>query len=198
MKIIKLCVKIFQDKKFQDKKFQDKKEVYMVLDIINIIAIIVIPIFAVLIGQWLQNRSEKRKDKVRVFSHLMSYRAIGYVDQQSVNILNLIPIVFNDDKNVIEKYNIYLKSLNIKTEDFPQKQKEIENNKTKMLEEMAKNLGYKNINWEIIQNPYLPQGLINEINSMNLFKQGQLEVVEKIKQQMGQPQMRKENKTKKM
>ncbi len=193
MKIIKLCVKIFQDK-----KFQDKKEVYMVLDIINIIAIIVIPIFAVLIGQWLQNRSEKRKDKVRVFSHLMSYRAIGYVDQQSVNILNLIPIVFNDDKNVIEKYNIYLKSLNIKTEDFPQKQKEIENNKTKMLEEMAKNLGYKNINWEIIQNPYLPQGLINEINSMNLFKQGQLEVVEKIKQQMGQPQMRKENKTKKM
>lgn len=193
MKIIKLCVKIFQDK-----KFQDKKEVYMVLEIINIIAIIVIPIFAVLIGQWLQNRSEKRKDKVRVFSHLMSYRAIGYVDQQSVNILNLIPIVFNDDKNVIEKYNIYLKSLNIKTEDFPQKQKEIENNKTKMLEEMAKNLGYKNINWEIIQNPYLPQGLINEINSMNLFKQGQLEVVEKIKQQMGQPQMRKENKTKKM
>ena len=193
MKIIKLCVKIFQDK-----KFQDKKEVYMVLDIINIIAIIVIPIFAVLIGQWLQNRSEKRKDKVRVFSHLMSYRAIGYVDQQSVNILNLIPIVFNDDKNVIEKYNIYLKSLNIKTEDFPQKQKEIENNKTKMLEEMAKNLGYKNINWEIIQNPYLPQGLINEINSMNLFKQGQLEVVEKIKQQLGQPQMRKENKTKKM
>lgn len=193
MKIIKLCVKIFQDK-----KFQDKKEVYMVLDIINIIAIIVIPIFAVLIGQWLQNRSEKRKDKVRVFSHLMSYRAIGYVDQQSVNILNLIPIVFNDDKNVIEKYNIYLKSLNIKTEDFPQKQKEIENNKTKMLEEMAKNLGYKNINWEIIQTPYLPQGLINEINSMNLFKQGQLEVVEKIKQQMGQPQMRKENKTKKM
>lgn len=110
MKIIKLCVKIFQDK-----KFQDKKEVYMVLDIINIIAIIVIPIFAVLIGQWLQNRSEKRKDKVRVFSHLMSYRAIGYVDQQSVNILNLIPIVFNDDKNVIEKYNIYLKSLNKKT-----------------------------------------------------------------------------------
>ena len=193
MKIIKLCVKIFQDK-----KFQDKKEVYMVLDIINIIAIIVIPIFAVLIGQWLQNRSEKRKDKVRVFSHLMSYRAIGYVDQQSVNILNLIPIVFNDDKNVIEKYNIYLKSLNIKTEDFTQNQKEIENNKTKMLEEMAKNLGYKKINWEIIQNPYLPQGLINEINSMNLFKQGQLEVVEKIKQQMGQPQMRKENKTKKM
>jgi len=193
LKIIKLCVKIFQDK-----EFQDKKEVYMVLDIINIIAIIVIPIFAVLIGQWLQNRSEKRKDKVRVFSHLMSYRAIGYVDQQSVNILDLIPIVFNDDKNVIEKYNIYLKSLNIKTEDFPQKQKEIENNKTKMLEEMAKNLGYKNINWEIIQNPYLPQGLINEINSMNLFKEEQLKVVEKINQQMCKPQIKKENKTKKM
>ena len=67
-----------------------------------------------------------------------------------------------------------------------------------MLEEMAKNLGYKNINWEIIQNPYLPQGLINEINSMNLFKEGQLKVVEKINQQMCKPQIKKENKTKKM
>ena len=33
---------------------------------------------------------------------------------------------------------------------------------------------------------------------MNLFKQGQLEVVEKIKQQMEQPQIKKENKTKKV
>lgn len=154
----------------------------MVLEIINVIAIILIPIVAVLIGQWLQNKSEKRKDKMRVFSHLMSYRAFNYTDQYSVNILNSIPIVFYKDADVREKYKNYIQSLNIKPEDVLQKQKEIEDNKTKMLESMAKSLGYKNINWETIQNPYLPQGLINEKANENLYKQGQIDFAKIVSQ----------------
>lgn len=38
----------------------------------------------------------------------MSYRSFGYVDQYSVNVFNSGPIVFYDDKDVIEKYNAYL------------------------------------------------------------------------------------------
>lgn len=41
-------------------------------DILNLIAIIVIPIAAVLIGQWLQSQSEKRKDKMQIFKILMT------------------------------------------------------------------------------------------------------------------------------
>lgn len=83
--------------------------------------------------------------------------------------------------------------MNIKPEDFFQKQKEIENNKTKMLEAMAKTLGYKNINWEVIQNPYLPVGLINERTNENTYKQGQLDVV-KILSQIKQTKEQEENK----
>lgn len=71
---------------------------------INLAALVIIPILAVIIAQNLQDRSEKRKDKMRVFSHLMSYRSFGYVDQYSVNVFNSVPIVFYDDKEVIEKY----------------------------------------------------------------------------------------------
>ena len=152
----------------------------MVLEIINVIAIILIPIVAVLIGQWLQNKSEKRKDKMRVFSHLMSYRAIGYTDKESVNILNSIPIIFHKDKKVIEKFNEYMSSLNIKPEDYSQKQKEIDDNKTKLLVEMAKVLKYKNVNWEIIQNPYLPTGLLKQMQQEAIFKQGQLSMASMI------------------
>ena len=148
----------------------------MALNIINVIAIIVIPILAVIIGQKLQDRSEKRKDKMRVFSHLMSYRSFDYVDQISVNVFNSVPIVFHDDKEVIEKYNIYLKSMNITPEQIAQKRKEIDDNKTKMLEAMAKALKYKNINWELIQNPYIPVGLLNQIEQENIYKKGQLEI----------------------
>lgn len=143
---------------------------------INLVAIIVIPILAVIIGQYLQDRSEKRKDKMRVFTHLMSYRSFGYIDQYSVNIFNSVPIIFYDDKEVIEKYNSYLKSLNIKPDDAQIKQKEIEDNKTKMLEAMAKSLKYKNINWELIQNPYIPKGLLDQIDAENTYKRGQVEM----------------------
>lgn len=143
---------------------------------INLVAIIVIPILAVIIGQYLQDRSEKRKDKMRVFTHLMSYRSFGYIDQYSVNIFNSVPIIFYDDKEVIEKYNSYLKSLNIKPDDAQIKQKEIEDNKTKMLEAMAKALKYKNINWELIQNPYIPKGLLDQIDAENTYKRGQVEI----------------------
>lgn len=147
-----------------------------VINIINVIAIILIPIVAVIIGQKLQDRNEKRKDKMNGFTHLMSYRMFGYTNQYSVNIFNSVPIVFYDDTNVIEKYNIYLKSLMIRKEDVPVKEKEIENNKTKMLEAMAKSLGYKKINWELIQNPYVPTGLLEQIEAENILKKGQIEM----------------------
>lgn len=146
----------------------------LVINIINIVAIIVIPIVAVVIGRNLQDRSEKRKDRMNVFTHLMSYRMFGYVNQYSVNVLNSVPIVFHDDNNVVECYNNYIKSLNIREEDVPAKEKEIENNKTKMLESMAESLGYRKINWEIIQTPYVPAGLLEQIESENLFKKAQL------------------------
>lgn len=158
----------------------------MVLSIINIVAIIDVPILAVVIGQNLQDRSEKRKDKIYVFRHLMSYRSFGYTDQLSVNMLNMVPIVFYKDEAVIEKYNIYIKSLNIKPEDIEQKTKEIDDNKTKMLEEMAKALKYKNINWELIQNPYIPVGLLNHIEQENIFKQGQVSLAKMVSEKMNE------------
>ena len=67
-------------------------------DILNLIAIIVAPIAAVLIGQWLQDRSEKRKDKLAIFKTLMFSRN-GW-SPESVRALNIIDIVFSDDDTV--------------------------------------------------------------------------------------------------
>lgn len=71
-------------------------------DILNLIAIVVIPIAAVLIGQYLQNRAEIRKDKMQIFKTLMTSRIYGWT-QESVHCLNIIDIVFADDKTVRDK-----------------------------------------------------------------------------------------------
>ena len=130
-------------------------------DILNLIAIIVIPIAAVLIGQWLQNRSEKRKDKMQIFKALMTARIYGWT-VESVHALNVIDIVFVDDKEVrnawAQLHNRYC------VENPTQTQLEqIKKDQYKLLEKISNSLGYKDkITWETIQNPYVPNGMIRQ------------------------------------
>ena len=66
-----------------------------VLAIVDIIALIAVPIIAVWVGQVLQNRAAKRKDKIAIFQCLMTHRATGWAHQDTVNALNIIDIVFD-------------------------------------------------------------------------------------------------------
>lgn len=68
-------------------------------DWINIAAIIVIPIVAVLIGQYLQNRAKKREDKLQIFKTLMTARIYGWT-KESINALNIIDVIYVNDKSV--------------------------------------------------------------------------------------------------
>ena len=127
----------------------------MILAIVNVIAVVLSPIIAVLVGQFLQNRAEKRKDKMAIFQCLMTHRMIGWTDSSSVNALNLIDIVFSDCEPVRAQWKILLSKYR---PEFSKQEQERE--QCKLLELMAKNLGYKKkITWDTIQNPYYPVGL---------------------------------------
>lgn len=130
-------------------------------DILNLIAIIVIPIAAVLIGQHLQNRAEIRKDKMQIFKTLMTSRIYGWTPE-SVNCLNIIDIVFADDKTVCEAWKDLYDKYCVQNPNEAQLKK-IQNAQYKLLETMANSLGYKNkVTWETIQNPYVPDGMIKQ------------------------------------
>ena len=133
-------------------------------DILNLVALVLIPIAAVVIGQRLQIHSEKRKDKMQIFKTLMTSRIYGWTPD-SVHALNIIDIVFVDDKNVRDAW----KDLNDKyrvTNPDQQHIKKIENAQYKLLEAIANSLGYKKkITWETIQNPYMPIGMVKQIEA---------------------------------
>ncbi len=132
-------------------------------DILNLIAIIVIPIVAVLIGQWIQNRSEKRKDKMQIFKTLMTSRIYGgTVD--SIHAFNLIDIIFVNDKAVRTAWkNLFDAYSSTEQSDLIANRRKVL--MYKLLEEMAKSLGYKEqITWENIQNPYVPQWIVDSWN----------------------------------
>lgn len=154
-------------------------------DVLNLLAIIVIPIVAVLIGQWLQNRSEKRKDKMYIFKTLMTSRIYGWT-ADSVHCQNIIDIVFADDKNVRNAWKDLHDKYCVQNPDETQLKK-IENAKYILLEAMAISLGYKDkITWQTIQNPYIPDGIIQQIKSQNQIQQAWSEILMNMLQMMSQ------------
>lgn len=104
-----------------------------------------------------------------------------WMDKCKCNALNIIDIVFADDKKVREQWKIYYDKLwigNPTEEDF----RKIETEKCKLLEEISRSLGYKNkITWETIQNPYIPKGLSDSMIQQQQYQTGQLEVMELAK-----------------
>ena len=157
-------------------------------DILNLIAIIVIPILAVLIGQWLQTRSEKRKDKMQIFKTLMTARIYGWT-VDSVHALNVIDIVFANDKKVRAAWKDLNDKYHVSNPDETQLKK-IEQAQYKLLEAISNSLGYKDkITWETIQNPYIPDGLRLQMEAQKQSQQAYLNVLN------GMSRMIPENKT---
>lgn len=129
------------------------------LDIISILAIIAAPVVAVIIGQKLQNRAKKRQDKMEIFKTLMTSRIHGWTPE-SVFALNVIDIVFADDKNVRNQWKTYHDKLCV-SDPTQEDLKKIQTEQYKLLETIAVSLGYKDkITWETIQNPYIPDGMV--------------------------------------
>ncbi len=73
--------------------------------ILNIVALLLVPIVAVIVGQKLQERAKKREDKMQIFKVLMTSRELGW-SQDMVWALNIIDVVFADDDAVIRQWKI--------------------------------------------------------------------------------------------
>ena len=143
-------------------------------EIISIIAIILSPIIAVGITTYIQNKESKRKDKMEIFKILMTGRLYGW-DIASVHALNTLEIVFSDEKDVIKQWKNYYEAAcsgtNIQIQQY------------KLLEEIAKSLGYKDkISWESIQNPYIPTWLSERMENERKYTEGQLSQAELAKE----------------
>lgn len=144
----------------------------IILTIINALAIILIPIAAVFIGQRLQDRAQRRKDKIEIFRTLMMNRGIGWT-AEAVRALNIIDLVFSDDEEVRAKWKGYYNQLCIQSPNEMQR-KQVQEAQDKLLEAMAISLGYKEqITWQTIQNPYIPKGMWDAMQQQQNIQNGQ-------------------------
>ena len=162
------------------------------LGIINVIAIILIPIVAVIIGQKLQDRAKKREDKMNILKTLMTARIYGWT-ADSVHSLNIIDIIFAGDETVrstwSKLYNFYCTHGG---KDFSEDEvKEAIELNNKLIEEIAKSIGYKeDIVAEAIKKPYKPDGMVKAMQSQATAQENYNNMLKKLMIVMADQQMR--------
>ena len=129
-------------------------------DFLNLAALVIIPIVAVLIGQDLQARAKKRDDKMRVFEVLMAHRVLG-LSPEVVKAYTMIYIPVADDKEVCKKWSDYYEALCVEDPDEAQLADDIIK-QTELLKAMASSLGYKDeLSQAALDTKYVPVGMVN-------------------------------------
>ena len=67
-----------------------------IMAVLNLIAVLLIPVVAVIVGQCLQERVQKRKDKMQIFQCLMTRRITGWAALETVDSINSIDLGYKD------------------------------------------------------------------------------------------------------
>ena len=163
-----------------------------IVAVLNLIAVLLIPVVAVIVGQYLQERVQKRKDKMQIFQCLMTRRITGWAALEAVNAINSIDIIFTDNKEIRNQLGVWKSKCR---KDIPSEEQSRE--QCKLLELMANDLGYKDkITWDIIQNPYYPEGLNQQLTMNTQIMNGQVEWAKAaglLSQIMSKPQQNSED-----
>ena len=102
----------------------------------------------------------------------MAYRYMIFA-QECVNALNSIDVVFYKDSAVRKAYSDFLQEAAKKPEFNPN----IPDKHLKLLEEMSKSLGLKDIHWDDIKQSYYPSGLSEKIMEESLLRKMQIQSV---------------------
>lgn len=147
----------------------------IILTVIGIANAFVAALLSVIIAHLLQNKAKKREDKMRILLDLMVSRIYGWT-LQVVNSMNIIDVVFADSKAVKNAWHKFFDLCKIKDPSGEQC-KDIEKARNKLIEEIGKNLGYKDkLTWDEIQSAYLPKGLAENLKNQQDFQNIQLQL----------------------
>lgn len=126
----------------------------------NMIGTIITAIFsgiaATFVTIWWQSRSQRKAERLRIFSTLMSKR-YDLPSEESVDALNMIDVAFYKDSQVRNAWKEFNDATNLPNSS--EKEQRIRDKHLRLLEVMALAVGYRDINWENIKQYYFPKGL---------------------------------------
>jgi hypothetical protein len=132
-------------------------------DLINLLAILLSPVIAVVVTLWYQSRTENRNIKKNIFFALMKNRNSLYIPVEYVEALNSIDYVFQDSEKIKNLWASLYDNYNSKNPDTQQRARlQID-----LLSAIASHLGYQNLTQMQINKYYTPQLHADEVTRTN-------------------------------
>ncbi len=129
-------------------------------DWLSLIALFLSAIVAVLIGQYLQDRKSKKdkiyQNKFSVFAGILGLRHVKGGNEQFVICMNQIPIVFHSNEKVITKLNKFIQNHKDSRPTIDDKLSSLNSDLNDLVIEMAKDLGYPNIDNDLMKSFFYP------------------------------------------
>lgn len=156
------------------------------METVNVIAILLSPLIAVQVTQWLNKKKETKASRIVIFGNLMATRAT-VTNPIHVEALNRIDIEFYSKKNkykkVLDAWKVYHDHLNDpKMKDNPDELDSKSWNErspellTELLYEMAQALGYSFDKVAIKRGHYFPKGLGDIESDQAIIRRGFSEI----------------------
>lgn len=140
---------------------------------IIIITSLISGILATILTIIVQRISEVKRSKRDIFEILMSHRYM-IPDKINVEALNKIDVVFYKDESVRKSWGEFLAAADA-AKETPNRTTDVNDKYLRLLEEIAKVIGYNNINWENIKKYYFPQGLSTKIMEEETLRKVQIQ-----------------------
>lgn len=138
-----------------------------------VLAAILSGLLGVIVTLRVQNRALKRAEKQAVFKTLMETRFITGPSYEKTRAFNAIEVTFYGVQKVlvawVDLYEYYAKS----DGEYDKAQDKM----IKLLQTMAYELGYKNLDWTTIKSPYIPNGIYKHLNDSVAYQELQLELM---------------------
>ena len=138
--------------------------------ILVVVTALISGLLATVVTIWWQKKSSTYQEKLNIFKTLMAHR-MPICSEESVIALNSIDVVFYKDKDVRKAYADFLDEATKRPEFNPN----IADKHLKLLEEISKSLGLKDIHWDDIKQVYYPKGYADKIDEEAMFRKAQLQ-----------------------
>lgn len=135
------------------------------------------PILAVQAQRIVLKRGEARERKLWLFRSLMNTR-VGTLTVEHVNALNAVPLEFNKDKAIMQKWRTYLDHMshqNVALEMWSTRRVELY---TDLLSKMAEKLDYGFDPLQLKNEIYAPRGHFDIENDQTVIRRGVAELME--------------------
>ena len=149
---------------------------------ITIAAIVLGPVIAIMTSQYLDKVRADKQRKLDVFCTLMRTRSLQ-ISPEHVGALNLVEFEFRDCSRVVSAWKEYLAHLG---EELPPIEEKTQYDRaiqkrntllTTLIDEMAKVLGIKIAQLEILRGNYVPQGWADAEWEQQLTRRGLIDVL---------------------